>query len=63
MDASDSSGPSPDLRRRVMSVSVRWWYQCDYELHEFLRRHDDVGGAVTIGAFELQHDLALAIAA
>jgi len=30
-------------------------------LHEFQRRHHDRGGAVLVGALELQHDLAGAI--
>jgi hypothetical protein len=31
-------------------------------LQELQRRHDDMGGAVAVGALELQHDLAGAIA-
>ena len=31
-------------------------------LQELQRRHDDVGGPVAVGAFELEHDLAGAIA-
>ena len=31
-------------------------------LQELQWRHDDVGGAVAVGAFELQHDLAGAVA-
>ena len=37
-------------------------HQCGEALHEFQRRHDDVGGAVAPGAFELQHHLACWIA-
>ena len=37
-------------------------HQCGQTLQEFQRRHNDVGGAVPVGAFELQHDLAGAIA-
>ena len=33
-----------------------------HALHEFQRRHLDVRGAVAIGALQLQHDLACAIA-
>jgi len=36
--------------------------QCGQALHEFQRRHDDMGGAVAPGALELEHDLACAIA-
>jgi hypothetical protein len=38
-------------------------YQRGQALHEFLRLHDDLGRTVAIGAFQLQHDLAFAIAA
>ncbi len=37
-------------------------HQCGQALQELQRRHDDVGGAVAVGAFELQHHLAGAIA-
>ncbi len=37
-------------------------HQSGQALQELRRRHDDVGGAVAVGAFELQHDLAGAIA-
>ena len=36
--------------------------ECGEPLQELQRRHDDVGGAVAVGAFELQHDLAGAVA-
>ena len=32
--------------------------QCGQALHELQRRHHDMGGAVALGALELQHDLA-----
>jgi hypothetical protein len=31
-------------------------------LHEFQGRHHDMGGAVVVGAFELQHDIAGTVA-
>ena len=37
-------------------------HQCGQALQELQWRHDDVGGAVAVGAFELQHDLAGAVA-
>ena len=37
-------------------------HQRGQALQELQRRHDDVGGAVAVGAFELQHDLAGAVA-
>ena len=36
--------------------------QCRLALHELQRRHHNMGGAVAVGAFELQHDLACSIA-
>jgi hypothetical protein len=30
---------------------------CGQALHELQRRHHDMGGAVTVGTLELQHDL------
>ena len=36
--------------------------QCGQPLHELQRRHHDMGGAVAVGALELQHDLARWIA-
>jgi len=44
-------------------VQPRSCYPCGEALHEFLRRHHDVRAAVAIGASQLQHDLAFAIAA
>jgi hypothetical protein len=38
------------------------WHQGGQALHELKRRHHDVGSAVAPGAFELQHDLAGAVA-
>ena len=40
-------------------VQPRARHQGGQALHEFQRRHDDVGGAVSEGALQLQHDLAL----
>jgi hypothetical protein len=42
-------------------VQPRARHQRGQALHEFQRRHDDVGGAVAEGALQLQHDLAGAI--
>ena len=42
-------------------VQPRARHQGGQALHEFQRRHDDVGGAVAEGALQLQHDLAGAI--
>src|SRR3954466_4109310 len=36
--------------------------QCGQTLHKLQRRHHDMGGAVAPGTFELEHDLACAIA-
>src|SRR4051794_2582397 len=36
--------------------------QCGQALQELQRRHHDMGGAVAPGTFELEHDLACAIA-
>ena len=43
-------------------MQARTRHQRGQALHEFQRRHLDVRGAVTPGAFELQHDIACAIA-
>ena len=42
-------------------MKTRPGHQRGQALHEFQRRHDDVGGAVAEGALQLQHDLAGAI--
>ena len=42
---------------------MRWRLMGDERgqtLHEFKRGHHDMGGPVVVGAFELQHDLAVA---
>lgn len=44
-------------------VQPRAWDERRQALHELLRVHDDVGGAVAIGTLQFQHDLALGIAA
>src|SRR5205809_6854839 len=38
------------------------WDECGHTLHELRRPHHDIGGAVAPGTFELEHDLACAIA-
>ena len=37
-------------------------HQSGQTLQELQRRHDDMGGAIAVGAFELEHDLAGAVA-
>ena len=37
------------------------WHAGGQGLHEFERRHDDVGGPVLVGAFELEYDIAGAV--
>ena len=44
-------------------VQPRSWHQRGQALHELLRLHDDVGGAVASRALELQHHLPPGIAA
>ena len=44
-------------------VQARARHQSRQALHEFERRHADVRGALTPGAFELQHDVSSVIAA
>ena len=34
------------------------WHEGGQALHKFQWRHDDVGGAVPVGAFQLQYDIA-----
>ena len=43
-------------------VQARTRHQRRQGLHELQRRHHDVGGAVSVGALQLQHDLASAVA-
>src|SRR3954468_18968405 len=43
-------------------MQPRTWNQCGQALQELQRRHHDMGGAVAPGTFELEHDLACAIA-
>ena len=37
------------------------WYEGGQALHELQRGHNDVGGTVPIGAFQLQHDITSAV--
>ena len=37
------------------------WHEGGQALHKFQWGHHDVGGAILVGAFELQHDLAGAV--
>ncbi len=43
-------------------IQPRARHECGQALHELGRRHHDMGGPVLIRAFELQHDVACAIA-
>ncbi len=43
-------------------MQARARYQRGQALHELQRRHHDVGGTVALGAVQLQHELADAIA-
>ncbi len=59
-------GTQPGIGRQhaveADQMQARTRHQRGQALHEFQRRHDDVRGAVAIGALQLQHDLACAIA-
>jgi hypothetical protein len=58
-------GTQPGMGRQhaveACQMQARTRHQGGQALHEFQRRHDDMGGAVAPGAFELQHDIASAI--
>ena len=42
-------------------IQPRARHECGQALHELKRRHHDVGGAVLVRAFKLQHNIAGAV--
>ena len=42
-------------------IEPRPWYESGQALHELERRQDDVGGAVPVGAFQLQYNVTGAV--
>ena len=60
-DLGTQLGVGREHTMEVYKIEPGPWHEGGQALHEFQWCHDDVGGAVPVGAFQLQYDIAGAV--